>query len=125
MARSQQAGQDRYWATDIHQQPLPGIRFTSGLTICDEALWNGRWVTRYWLSTGLIEPEFHLESQEEQREGLAIDAFHLALEGQDLSGSWVWVKADKSEVHHPDGLLVTLELKSKARPVTARIHTML
>ena len=124
-ARSQQVGKDRYWAADIHQRPLPGIRFTSFLTICDEALWNGRWVTRYWLSTGLIEPEFHLESQEEQREGLAIDAFRLALEGQDLSGSWVWVKADKSEVHNPDGLLVTLELKSKARPVTVRIHTIL
>ncbi len=115
----------KYWAADIHQQPLPGIRLTSGLTICDEVLWMGRWVNRYWLSTGMIEPEFHLASQEERREGLPIDGFQLAVEGQDLSGTWTWVKAEKSEVQNPDGLLVTLELASRARPITVKIHTLL
>ncbi len=115
----------RYWAADIHQRPLPGIRLTSGLTICDEALWKGRWVTRYWLSTGFIEPEFHLESEEEKREGLPIDAFHLEIDHQDLSGTWTWTKAEKAEVHNPDGLLVTLELRSDARPITVKVHTLL
>ena len=124
-AATQEIGTGRYWAADIHAQPLPGIRFTSGLTICDEALWMGRWVTRYWLSTGTIEPEFQLESQEARREALPIDAFRLAVEGQDLSGTWRWVKAEKSEVHNPNGLLVTLELASDARPITVKVHTLL
>jgi alpha-galactosidase len=124
-AATLEAGKGRYWAAEIHQRPLPEIRFTSGLTLCDEALWMGRWVNRYWLSTGMIEPEFHLESQEEGREALPIDAFRLAIEGQDLSGTWRWVKAEKSEVHNPDGLLVTLELASDARPVTVKVHTLL
>jgi alpha-galactosidase len=118
------AGQ-RYWAADIHQQPLPGVRLTSGLTVCDEVLWKGRWVNRYWLSTGFIEPEFHYTSAQEHLQGLPIDGFQLAMEGQDLAGSWRWVKAEKSEVHNPDGLLVTLELASTARPITVRVHTLL
>ena len=115
----------KYWAADIHQQPLPGIRLTSGLTVCDEVLWKGRWVNRYWLSTGFIEPEFHYVSAQEHREGLPIDGFQLAMEGKDLAGTWRWVKAEKSEVHNPDGLLVTLELASTARPITVKVHTLL
>jgi alpha-galactosidase len=125
LAAVERAGQAGYRAADIHQQPLPGIRMTSGLAVCDEALWRGRWITRYRLSTGMIEPEIHLESVQEQREALPIDAFELAIEGQDLAGSWRWVKAEKSEVHNPDGLLVTLELASNARPISVRVHTLL
>jgi len=82
-------------------------------------------VTGYWLSTGIIEPEFHLESQEQGREGLAIDASRLAIEGKDLSGTWRWVKAEKSDDHNPDGLHVTLEHASDARPITAKVRTLL
>ncbi len=112
----------RYRAAEIRE---PGIRLTSGLTVCDEVLWKGRWVNRYWLATGFIEPEFHLASALEQREGLPIDGFQLAIEGQDLAGTWKWVKAEKSEVHNPDGLLVTLELASTARPIAVKVHTLL
>ncbi len=115
----------KYWAADIHQQPLPGIRLASGLTVCDEVLWKGRWVNRYWLSTGVIEPEFHYATALEHLAGLPVDGFQLAMEGQDLAGTWRWVKAEKSEVHNPDGLLVTLELASSVRPITVRIHTLL
>jgi alpha-galactosidase len=115
----------KYWAADIHPQPFPGVRLTSGLTVCDEVLWKARWVNRYWLSTGFIEPEFHYGLAQEHREGLPIDGFQLAMEGQDLAGTWRWVKAEKSEVHNPDGLLVTLELASTARPITVKVHTLL
>jgi hypothetical protein len=30
----------------IHTGERPGVRFSSGLTICDEELRNGRWVNR-------------------------------------------------------------------------------
>jgi len=125
LAAAAESAPDRYQAADIHKQPLPGIRFTSGLTVCDEALWRGRWVTRYWLSTGMVEPESHLKSQEERREDLSIDAFRLTIEGQDLSGTWRWVKAEKSEVHDPDALHVTLEISSSARPISVKVHTLL
>jgi hypothetical protein len=43
-AATQEAGEARYRAADIHQHPLPGTHLTSGVTICDEAPWTGRWV---------------------------------------------------------------------------------
>ena len=29
----------------------PSTRFSSGLSVCDEALRDGHWVSRYWLSS--------------------------------------------------------------------------
>src|ERR1700689_3028263 len=54
----------------IRSEPTPGVRFMSGLMICDEELYNGRWVNRYWTSTGQIKPEVHLEGQSQRRAGL-------------------------------------------------------
>jgi alpha-galactosidase len=103
----------------------PGVRFSSGLTVCDEVLRNGHWVNRYWLSTGMIKPEFHLEGEKRSFEGQPMDAFELGMEGQDLGGSWRWVKATKREVKGPDGLLATVELASTSRPITVKVHTLL
>ncbi|MGC2402582.1 MAG: hypothetical protein WA510_22515, partial [Acidobacteriaceae bacterium] len=52
----------------------PGVRMTSGLMICDEELYRGRWVNRYWTATGQIKPDFHMEGQSQERAGLPIDA---------------------------------------------------
>ena len=103
----------------------PGIRFSSGLMICDEELYNGRWVNRYWTATGQIKPEMHLEGQSAARSGLAEDAFTLAVEGQNLAGSWKWIKAEKQVVSNPEGLLVTAEFESTARPISVKLHTLL
>ncbi|HEX4488604.1 MAG TPA: hypothetical protein VH088_20160, partial [Terriglobales bacterium] len=56
---------------------------------------------------------------------LPVDAFKLEVEGQELSGTWKWIRAEKSEVHGPDGLLVTIELESSARPIRVKINTLL
>jgi alpha-galactosidase len=109
----------------VRSGPEPGIRFSSGLSVCDEALRNGHWVSRYWLSSGMIKPENHLEHERSVFGSLPLDAFHLSLEGQSLDGTWEWVNASQAEVHNPDGLLVTLELKSKARPTTVKVQTLL
>src|SRR5258708_6326154 len=110
----------------IHQEGAePSIRFSSGLTVCDEALRDGHWVSRYWLSTGMIKPENHLENERPSLQGLPLDAFELSMEGQDLAGTWKWVKAGQTEVHNPDGLLVTLELASTARSVSVKVNTLL
>jgi alpha-galactosidase len=103
----------------------PGIRFSSGLVVCDEALRDGRWINRYWQSTGLIKPEFHLEEQLHGRDAWPIDAFQLGIEGQDLAGTWKWEGAAKSPDASSDGLLVSFELSSAARPVSVKVHTLL
>jgi len=80
---------------------------------------------RYWDSSGQILPEFQLENERQRMDTLPADAFKLEIEGQELSGTWKWVGADKSEVHNPGGLLVTVELESSVRPVRVKVHTLL
>jgi alpha-galactosidase len=104
---------------------LPGVRFSSGLTVCDEELRNGRWVSRYWDSSGQIIADIQVDAERQQMENLPVDAFKLEVEGQELSGTWKWVGAKKSEVKNPDGLLVTVELESSIRPVRVTIRTLL
>jgi alpha-galactosidase len=116
----------RYTRAVIRAEGEPGVRYASGLTVCDEALRNGHWINRYWLATGMIKPEFHLE--DEKRSGIAAvaDAFELSIEGQDLGGTWKWVKAWQEQVHTPaEGLLVTVELESTARPIRVKVRTLL
>jgi alpha-galactosidase len=103
----------------------PGVRFSSGLTICDEELRNGRWVNRFWGSTGQIVPDIHLDGESSQNNSFPIDSFKLEIEGLDLSGTWKWIEATKSEAHNPDGLLVTVVLESSARPIRVKINTLL
>ncbi len=109
----------------IRTAPTPGIRFSSGLMVCDEELYNGRWVNRYWTATGQIKPDMHLEGQSAERSGLPEDAFLLGIEGQNLAGTWKWIKAEKQEMSKPDGLLVTVEFQSTARPISVKMHTLL
>jgi alpha-galactosidase len=104
----------------------PGVRYSSGLTVCDEALRKGHWINRYWLATGMIKPENHLEDEKSSGTTPIIDAFELSIEGQDLGGTWTWVKAEQEQVRTPaEGLLVTVELESKARPVAIKVKTLL
>jgi hypothetical protein len=116
----------RYRQAAIRTEAEPGVRYSSGLTVCDEALRNGHWINRYWLATGMIKPETHLER--EKRTGISplADAFELSIEGQELGGTWKWVKAHQEQVHTPaEGLLVTIELESTARPVEVSVKTLL
>ena len=108
----------------IRTTPNPGVRISSGLMVCDEELYNGRWVNRYWAATGQIKPEMHLEGQSSARSGLAQDAFQLSIEGQNLAGTWKWIKADRQQTKDPDGLLITVEFQSTARPISIKLHTL-
>ncbi len=107
----------------VRSEGAPGVRFTSGLMVCDEELFAGRWVNRYWTSTGQIKPEIHLQDQSEARPGLPNDAFQLGIEGQNLAGTWKWVGIEQKHLTNPDGQLVTIELESTARPITVKLNT--
>src|ERR1700744_2296544 len=92
----------------------PGVRMTSGLMICDEELYQGRWGNRYWSATGQIKPDIHMEGQSSDRAGLPIDAFQLSIEGQNLAGSWTLVHIEQKHLTSPDGQLVIVELRSNS-----------
>src|ERR1700691_1804651 len=109
----------------IRTGTFPGVRFSSGLTVCDEELRNGRWVSRYWESSGQIVADIQIDAERQQMDTLPVDAFKLEIEGQELSGTWKWIGASKSEVHNPDGLLVTVELESSVRPIRVKVQTLL
>ena len=102
---------------------FPGVRFSSGLTVCDEELRNGHWVSRYWESSGQIVADIQLEGERQQMDILPVDAFKLAMEGQELSGTWKWIGA--SQLTNPNGLLVTVELESSVRPIRVKVETLL
>src|ERR1700678_4049144 len=101
----------------IRTGQFPGVRFTSGLTVCDEDLRNGRWVSRYWDSSGQIVADIQVDAERQQMNTLPVDAFKLEVEGQELSGTWKWIGASQSRASDPDGLLVTVELESTVRPL--------
>lgn len=103
----------------------PGVRMTSGLMVCDEELYNGRWVNRYWTATGQIKPDSHLEGQSQDRAGLPIDAFQLGIEGHNLAGSWKLISTQQKHLTNPDGQLLTVELQSDARPITVKLNTLM
>jgi alpha-galactosidase len=109
----------------IRTGQFPGVRFNSGLTVCDEELRKGRWVSRYWDSSGQVIPDVQVNAERHEMDNFPIDGFKLALEGQELAGTWKWVGASKSEVKNPDGLLVTVELESRIRPIRVAIRTFL
>ena len=112
-------------AAVIRSSPFPGVRLNSGLTVCDEEFRNGRLLSRYWGSNGQIVPDAHLANEHSVMDMLPVDAFKLSIEGQELSGTWKWIRADKKEVKDPDGLLVTIELESTARPIRVKVNTVL
>jgi alpha-galactosidase len=109
----------------IRTGQFPGVRFSSGLTVCDEELRNGRWLSRYWESSGQIVADIQIEAERQEMDNLPVDAFRLEIEGQELSGTWKWIGAAKTEVHNPDGLLVTIELESSVRPIRVKVQTLL
>jgi len=79
-------------AFGIHQDgQIPGVRFTSGLMVCDEELRNGRWLSRYWDSSGQIIADIQIDAERQRMDTLPVDAFKLEIEGQELSGTWKWI----------------------------------
>ncbi|MHB8216273.1 MAG: alpha-galactosidase [Candidatus Sulfotelmatobacter sp.] len=109
----------------VRAGPVPGVRFNSGLTICDEELRHGRWVSRYWESSGQIVADIQVDAEREQMDALPVDAFKLEIEGQELSGTWKWIGASQSEIQNSESLLITVELESRVRPIRVKVQTLL
>jgi alpha-galactosidase len=116
----------QYARAAVRSGEEPGVRYSSGLSVCDEALLKGHWITRYRLATGMVKPEAHLEGIRRTAPEQLVDAFELSLEGQNLGGTWKWNRSYQEQVSAPAaGLLSTVELESTARPVLVKIRTLL
>ena len=103
----------------------PGVRFTSGRTICDESLMDGRLVGRYWAADGRIKPERDMAGTLHAVSRLPVDAFHLEINGQTLSGHWRW-ETCREEVPTENGIRhAVVELANSLLPVRVTVHTRL
>jgi len=102
----------------------PGVQFTSGLTIYDEALVKGRFIGRYWSADGQM-PRFSVEKNVQERWALPIEAFRLEIDGQLLSSRWEWVKAYEAPVGKESSRHSIIELANTLRPITVKVHTLL
>ncbi len=110
----------------LHRRP-DGIRYTSGLTIYDEALIDGRWIGRYWAATGFAEVEENVEAVLGKARGahLPTHAFDLTIDGQALHFGWRLVEIGEQPAERPGARHAVVTLAHQLRPVTVRIHTVL
>jgi alpha-galactosidase len=100
----------------VREAPDREVRFTSGKTICVEALREGRWQGRYWSADGRINtPD----------EFLAADAFSLRLDKQHLSTGWSFVSAAEAPRTERGARHFVVELSNATHPTRVKIHTLL
>lgn len=113
----------------IRRQPYPTVRYTSDLTIYDEALIDGRWIGRYWSGHGFVEPERLLGWEKDAAHtpqptsGLDLAAFELEIDGQSLHFGWELVQAGEVEATRSGVRHGVVELRSTLRPITVQVHT--
>lgn len=114
--------------TDIYfqEKPNPEVRFTTGKTICVEALKDGKWIGRYWTPDGRINwPGAGFTHSQSQRFGNTEPAFDLEIDGQSLTNGWTWVSASEAAKTDKGSRHYIVELANTIRPVKVRIHTLL
>jgi len=103
--------------------PYPSFCYTSGLTVYDEALIDGRLISRYWSCSGFIEPEYNLKEAAkiahapDATAGIDPRSFGLEADGQSLHFGWKLGDIRRDPKH------AVIELESTLRPIAVRIHT--
>lgn len=115
---------------DVHGAVLngciPSIRYTSGLTVYDEALLDGIWISRYWASDGKVTAEHHIaETLPEQFFTLPLNSFCLEIDGQALHKHWQWGNVYCLEQHEAEKCVAVVELHHSLRPIALKITTVL
>jgi len=129
---SQSPSDPQYLEVAFREMPSPGVRYSSGLTIYDEALVKGRWVGRYWSAAGRIKPERDIAKDLEFSEPLIphwlkqlpLDSFCLDIDGQSLQSHWKWTDA-KRVACKDNSTHALVELSHGVRPVNIRVHMKL
>lgn len=109
-----------YSSTVLRDEPRPGARYISGLTIYDEELVHGRWIGRYWAANGFIEPERNLGSLSERLD-IPLHAFELNVDGQALHFGWEYEDGEVTPAAH--GTHSVVRLRHQVRPVSLAVYT--
>ncbi len=112
--------------------PTGPVRFTSGLTIFQEALVNTTWVGQHWTPVGIVEAAASFRGPAvlppNWRRGDVEwfnRAFSLNLDGQLLHRGWAWEGAEEVPAERPGQRHVCIALRHTTRPVTLKMHTVL
>ena len=105
--------------------------YLSGSQVFDEALQNGRLVTRYWNANGQLWPEMYFANQHWSPDQPA-DTFQLAINNRDLAGGWYWQGAEvmpdasnyriRKDGHVTHGVITLLHTEAR---IEVKIHTRL
>lgn len=115
----------RSWIRYSDTPTQGGVYFAGGM-LWDERLFEGRLRTRYWASHGQILPEGHIANVPKDQ---PFDTFQLGINGQNLSGGYVWESAeltpDESGYRTKD-MAVThgvVSLKHAEAGIRVKVHT--
>ncbi len=120
-------------AVHFQSTGMPRARYSSGLSICDEALIGGRWVGRYWTDTGFVESEKDLDWLKEEVEnpgrfpalgGLDAASFGLVVNGQSAHFGWEMAGMRTVDAARPGNVEAVVTLRSTIAPVEVEIHTV-
>lgn len=110
----------------LQEEPYHSICYRSGLTVYEESLIGGRYVSSGWNGSGyplsvVNMPDAALRLRPENF--TMPQAFQLEMDGQFLGSHWEWAGFDK--VKTEGGLHVMVLLKHMVRPVSVAVHTLL
>jgi alpha-galactosidase len=100
----------------------PGILCISNRLVLDEALIDGRFVTRYWNPNGQIWPEMHFAGLKWAADQPA-ESFRLSINKKDLSGGYEWQGSELTP--DPSSWRVRCDASGKPLPVVHSVVTLL
>lgn len=109
----------------VWDKPAITVSYRTGMTVYEESLRDGRWVALSYSASGHMmaannrpAPTFMNIDQLAKPQ-----SFHLNVDGQDLDSHWEYVGTDVER--EGESVRACVTLRSAARPVTVRIHTLL
>ncbi|MDD2503789.1 MAG: alpha-galactosidase [Clostridia bacterium] len=116
---------NNYFDVHLHTEPYYAVSFRTGLTVYEESLINGIYVSSGWNGSGY---PFSVTSPLEYTRLNPLDfsmpqAFIVGIDGQFLGSHWLWENFEK--VEEDKGLHVKVRLKHQVRPINITIHTFL
>ena len=99
-----------------------GARFSSGLTIYDEGMFEGRLTGRYWSTIGRLRFEKDILPREFASE--RADAFEISIGGKPLSSGWKWEGTEQAPPERAGQKHAVVKLVHSSEPIALRVHTV-
>ncbi len=114
-----------YDAYSIEQGEEKTVTYRNGFTVYEEGLFNGIYSSLGWNGSGYVPQVISYPSVPRLNTNAFAEscAFNLVIDGQKLHSHWNWVSFEKEL--QEKGMLVTVKLQHKIRPVIVSIKTFL